>query len=400
MIAPSKHITRSVAAVGDVSSVHTWSGTPFHFWQAARSAGFAELPWRLNLSHFGWTRRWWTLGRILRGYRAGGFQYSSAFLEHACAEVPPELLATEIITFNQHFPTAANVAAAGGELNHYIDATFAAMTRGRALDLRLPPDVIARGCEQERANYAASRRIVTMARWAARSAIDECGVDPAKIFTILPGANFELPAATVLPDAPAPGRAGREREFVLGFVGMDWRRKGLELAVDVRDELARRGWKTLVLAAGDAPSELTQRPGVRFVGRIDKARDPGTFLQFLLGCDVGCLFSGNEALGISTLEFLRAGVPVAGFAHQGLDDTLPPDAGFRFSPEATAPEVAAVFDSYLRNEAQQAEFRRGARAWSPLVTWERCVAEMQELWETGTVRRPVRLWLGQVETGQ
>ena len=385
---------RSVAAVGDVASVHAWSGIPFHFWQAARAAGFAELPWQLDLARFDWPRKAWTLGRLLRGHRPGGFQYSDAFLARACAQVPPELLATEIITFNQHFPPVRAVAAAGGELNHYIDATFAAMTDHRALDLRLPPDIAARGREQERANYAESRRVVTMARWAARSAVDECGVDPAKVFTILPGANFDWPAGTALPDAPAPGRAGREREFVLGFVGMDWRRKGLPLVVEVRDALAHRGWRTLVLAAGDAPPELTRQPGVRFVGRIDKAREPGAFVRFLLGCDVGCLFSDNEALGISTLEFLRAGVPVAGFAHQGLDDTLPPDAGFRFSPGASAEEAADALDGYLWDEARQAEYRRCARAWSPLVTWERCVAEMRELWDTGAIRHPVRPWLG------
>lgn len=390
---------RSVAAVGDAASVHAWSGIPFHFWRAARAAGFAELPWRLDLSRFGWPRRFWTLERLLRGRRPGGFQYSDAFLDRACAQVPPELLASEVITFNQHFPPARAIAAAGGELNHYIDATFAAMTDGRALDLHLPPDIAARGRERERANYASSRRVVTMARWAARSVVEECGADAAKVATILPGANFDLPADAAPPEAPAPGRAGREREFVLGFVGMDWRRKGLPLIVDVRAELARRGWKVLVLAAGDAPERLTRRPGVRFVGRIDKAREPGAFLRFLLGCDVGCLFSGNEALGISTLEFLRAGVPVAGFAHQGLDDTLPPDAGFRFPPGAAAGEVADVFDAYLRDETRQAECRRCARAWSPLVTWERCVAEMRELWDTGAVRHPVRPWLG-LEVGR
>lgn len=388
------HPVRSVAAVGDVESVSAWSGIPFFFWKAARLAGFAELPWRLDLSRFAWPRRYWTLQRLLRGHRPGGFQYSDAFLGRACAQMPQTLLSTEIITFNQHFPPARSVSAAGGELNHYIDATFAAMTNRRALDLHLSVDIAARGCEQERANYSTSRRVVTMARWAARSAVGECGVDAAKVSTILPGANFDLPADAVLPEAPAAERAGREREFVLGFVGMDWRRKGLGLIVDVRDALARRGWKTLVLAAGEAPEELTRRPGVRFMGRIDKAHEPTAFLRFLLGCDVGCLFSNNEALGISTLEFLRAGVPVAGFAHQGLADTLPPDAGFRFDLNTDAIQIADVFEAYLRDEARQAEFRRNARLWSPLLTWERCVGEMQELWHTGNVSVPVRPWLG------
>lgn len=384
--------SRSVAAVGDVADVHAWSGIPFHFWRAAQAAGFAEQPWRLDLARLHGRRRWWNLGRVLRGLGVGGFQYSDAFLKAACAQIPRELFGTEVITFHQHFPPASAVTAAGGKISHYIDATFAAMTSRRALDLRLPPDVVARGREAERANYHAGRHVVTMARWAARSVVEDCGIDTGKVHTILPGANFELPADFVLPGAPAPGRAGKERDFILGFVGMDWRRKGLALLVEVRDELARRGWKTLVLAAGAAPEALAKRPGVRFVGRIDKTQDPLTFVRFLTGCDMGCLFSDNEALGISTLEFLRAGVPVAGFAHQGLDDTLPPDASFRVQLGADPEAIAEQFEDYLRDELRQATYRAAARAWSPLVSWERCISEMRELWETDTVRQPVRLW--------
>ena len=34
---------------------------------------------------------------------------------------------------------------------------------------------------------------------------------------------------------------------------------------------------------------------------------------------------------MSVLEFLRAGVPVAGYAVEGPAETLPPDAGLRFA---------------------------------------------------------------------
>jgi glycosyltransferase involved in cell wall biosynthesis len=386
---------KSIAAVGDVTDPGCWSGIPFHFWRAAHAPGFAEIPWRLDLKQIRGLRYYWNACRLLHGLKVGGFQYSKEFFDYACAAVPLAYLRTEIISFHQHFPPHVQVTAGGGSLNHYLDATFAALTSNRGLNLRLPPDVVARGREQENANYAASQRVITMARWAARSVIEDCGVDAAKVSTILPGANFDLPAGDEsLPEVTAPGRAGRERQFVLGFVGMDWKRKGLEFLVSVRDNLAKRGYRTLIMAAGNAPRDLRERRGVQFVGRIDKYNDQVAFLRFLTACDLGCLFSTNESLGISTLEFLRAGVPVAGFAHQGLEDTLPPDAGFRFPLGTSSAEVVDVFEAYLRDEAQQASFRRNARAWSPLMTWERCVAEMQELWQTGEVRAPVRLWLG------
>lgn len=348
-------------------------------------------PWRVDLSRINWQRYVWNMGAIVRG-GTGGFQYSKWFLDLAEKQISIDLRATEIITFNQHFPRARTVIHAGGILNHYLDAPFVALASARGLDLHLPKSVVKGALALERENYAASQRIIAMARWAAEAVVRECGVPEAKVHVILPGANLKIPTGWNFP-FPS-GRPGRERDFVLGFIGKDWRRKGLPLLVSVRDELKRRGWRTHVLAAGEAPPKLQRREGVEFAGFIDKCSDPASFLNFLTACDVGCLFSEREAFGISILEFLRAGVPVAGFAHEGPADSLPPDAGFRFSLGTGTVAVADQFEKYLQDELKQAEFRKNARRWSELVTWERCVHEFQELWATGTIAHPVEPWRG------
>jgi len=382
---------RSIAAVGDVADINCWSGIPYYFWQAAKRSGFAGDPWRVDLGSITWQRIAWNSWQKTLG-KGGGFQYSGWFLDLIESQIPRELFSTEIISFNQHFPRAASVTKARGILNHYIDAPFVALASGQGLDLRLPKQVVERACAKERENYAASQRVITMARWAADVVVRECGVPSEKVHVILPGANLDLP-----PDwefkAPV-GRAGVDRDFILGFVGKDWMRKGLPMIIDVRDELVRRGWKAKVCAAGNAPAELSNRAGVEFVGFIDKRSDPAAFLRFLSACDVGCLFSEREALGISPLEFLRAGISVAGYAHEGPADTIPPDAGFRFQLDDTAETIADRLVTFLKDETAQAAYRQGAQHWSMLVTWDRCVSEMIELWETGTIAKPVRPWLG------
>jgi glycosyltransferase involved in cell wall biosynthesis len=384
--------TRSIAAVGDVSSPSCWSGTPFHFLEAARRSGFVTNPVRIDLTKLHWPRRVWNLKQLLLGLGRGGFQYSDRFLDLIEAQVPPALWQGEVVSFNQHFPRAATVAHAGGRLSHYLDAPFAALVTGGGLDLRLPPAITRRALAQERENYAASERVITMARWAAEAIVSGCGVAAEKCHVILPGANFDLPEDWEFTGPET--RAGRDRDFTLGFIGKDWRRKGLPYLLDLRDQLARRGWRVRVLAAGTAPPELIARPGLEFAGYLDKRKNAAAFHEFLTRCDLGCLFSEREALGISTLEFLRAGVPVAGFAHEGLADTLPPDAGFRFAPGTPPEEAADQLEAYLENESRQADFARNAQRWSPLVSWERCVREFEELWKTGTVSRPVQLWRG------
>lgn len=387
---------RSIAAVGNVSDIQSWSGIPFHFWQAGVAAGYSMEPWRVNLGRNTLRRYLWNSGQMLRGQR-GGFQYSPWFLGALESQIPDDQWTGEILSFNQHFPRVSSVHRRGGELSHYLDAPFAALATGRGLDLQLPKRVVQNALELERENYASSRRVITMARWAAEVVVRECGVAEEKVGVILPGANLALPDDWHFPSPN--GRAGRERDFTLGFVGKDWLRKGLPLLVAVRDELSRRGWRVRVRAAGDAPSEMQRREGVEFVGYLDKHKNTPAFLDFLSTCDVGCLFSEREAFGISTLEFLRAGIPVVGFAHEGPADSLPPDAGFRFSLGCSSQEIADRLEEYLRYEEAQWEFRSNARKWSELVTWERCIREFQEFWTTGVVAKPVRPWQGLMHSG-
>ena len=385
-------MNRSIAAVGDVTSQSTWSGIPWFFWQACLQAGFATVPWRPDLQAAKKPRLFWNLKRLLVGKKSGGFQYSTAFLDLLEQQVPRELKQSEVITFHQHFPRARTIQSAGGVISHYVDAPFAALVTGRGLDLKIPQDIVRHGLEAEKENYALSQRVITMGRWAADVMREECGVDAAKLHTILPGANMALPTDWTFPNFREG--AGRTRDFVLGFVGKEWERKGLPRVLDLRDELARRGWRVAVHAAGLTTHMFEGRTGLRNVGFIHKLEDPARFLAFLVGCDLGCLFSQREALGISTLEFLRAGVPVAGFAHEGIADTLPPDAGFRFDLSQSISEKADILDDYLKDEAKQYAFYQGARCWSPLLSWDRCVQEFQELWETSTICNPVRPWLG------
>jgi glycosyltransferase involved in cell wall biosynthesis len=370
---------RSVAVVGDVADPCAWSGIPYHFWRAGRRAGFISDPVRLDVAAMTWPRRRWAAGRLVNGRRPSGFQYSQAFLNRAEAQIPRELLAGEIISFSQHFPRAEAVRRAGGRISYYIDATFASLSSGRGLNLRLPPDVVERTRRLERDNYEAADRVVTMARWTADSVIHDCGINADRVCTILPGANLELPDGW-RPPWREVGQPGRDRPFVLGFVGKDWRRKGLPFLCDARDELANRGWSVVVRAAGAAPAEFASRPGVEVIGYLDKRAGCEAFVDFLASCDVGCLFSEREALGISTLEFLRVGVPVAGYAIEGPADTLPPDAGFRFAAGTPSQAIAERLEAYLKNESEQAAFEAAARACSAALTWDRCVGEFERVW--------------------
>src|SRR5690606_40931811 len=134
-------------------------------------------------------------------------------------------------------------------------------------------------------------------------------------------------------------------------------------------ELAKRGYKVKIRLIGSRPSDLEENGTIEVTGFIDKHSQMERFVHLVSTCDIGCLFSTSEALGISTLEFLRTGVPVAGFYHQGLKDTLLKGASFRFKPDARPEEEADGFEQFIRNDDLRPELQGEAWNYSNEVTW-------------------------------
>jgi len=382
------NVPRSVALLGDVMDIDCFGGAPRRFFDAAQRAGFAQHAWRIDLGRLRIPRAIWNLQRKLRGLGWGGFQFSAACRQRSLRQIPRELWATDVISFQQHFPPPQPLLEAGGRLNLYVDATYAQLFPAYGVDRDWSARTRAEAIAYEKEVFAAATRIVASQSWTLRSLLVDYGIPAHKCTAILPGPNY--PAHPGLVPAAGPGRAGVDRPFVLGFIGKDWRRKGLTFLLEVAAALQRMGWRVAVRAIGFRATELDfpAPAGLECLGFIDKEREFGPFLH---SCDVGCLFSEAEAAGIAVLEFLGAGVPAAGFTVNGLADLLPPDAGFRFGPRTGAGEVAERFAAFLRDPDRQAEMRGAAARWSPQLTWDRCVGEFREYWETGAIKAPVRL---------
>jgi glycosyltransferase involved in cell wall biosynthesis len=378
---------RSIAAYGDVLDPNHFGGAPWQFFEEARRQGFAQHGWRVDTRKLRNHRLAWTAGQLLRGRRPGGFQYSSAYRAAALAQIPRQLLGTEVISFHQTFPASAPIVHAGGEINFYIDATFTQLFPSYGLDRQIDRRTLREAIDYERDAFSAARRVVVNQFWAYRSLISDYNLDPRKCAVILPAANY--PIHPGLSPVMLEGRAGRDRPFVLGFIGKDWRRKGLMFLDQVAAQIRAKGWKVAVTAIGFPAEELPPGSGIECLGFIDKRTQFGPFLH---RCDVGCLFSNAEAAGTAVLEFLGVGVPVAGFTVNGLADLLPSEAGFRFGAETPAGDVADVFHRYLQDENRQERFRAEAQRLAPSLLWERCIREFRELWETGTLRNPFRLY--------
>jgi glycosyltransferase involved in cell wall biosynthesis len=366
-----------VAAVGNVLDVNCWSNIPYYFYQSGNQAKLFNQPWSLNLEKLNFQRRVWNMKQLVSGKGTGGFQYSKSFLEKAEKQIPIEYLSSSIISLNQTFPRAQTIKKNGGKIYYYIDITLHDLFNEPDYGIQISEAMKIQALNTERENYQQAEAVVSMGSWVKNSLVTYYDLPENKIHTILPGANIALSPYTQIKGF-VPG-AGIERDLVLGFVGKDWKRKGLPLLLEVSEILMTKGYKVKTKLIGNCPVELLHNKSIEYTGFIDKQSDSEKFREIVSSCDIGCLFSTSEALGISTLEFLRLGIPVAGFYHQGLKDTLLEGASFRFSIENSAFLIAAELEKYMRNESLQTEMKLKAIEYSRFVTWERCIQEWSKL---------------------
>jgi glycosyltransferase involved in cell wall biosynthesis len=365
----------SVAAVGSVSSKSTFSGTPYHFWATAKSMGYVVHPWEPDMSVVGFDRKLWNLGRLVRFQRPGGYQYSPQFEEKLIRQIPHSLLKTSVISFNQHFPSPDVVHQNGGKLSFYIDATFRQLLDRYGINDQVGASIRDATLKSEARRFEKADHIFTMQQWAKDSVVNDYGISSDKVNVVLPGANIMFdPAykATMKDDEPFT----KAKPLVLGFVGKDWKRKGLLTLVAVRDILATRGHHVVVRCAGFAPEDFDGRPGVEFSGFIDKHNNYSAFISFLESVDIGCLFSEAEFSSISVLEFISVGRPVSGYVVDGMGDLFMPELSIRHMPGDTLEKIADGFERYITDATFRSSLKKAALGKCEYVRWPRAVMEV------------------------
>ena len=174
-----------------------------------------------------------------------------------------------------------------------------------------------------------------------------------KICVVIP------PAFSGGPSSPRTRDAG----FTLGFIGADWRRKGLLKALEIFRRLRSDDPRWTMLVAGNAPDRLpshlvsTLPEGASVVGRVD-AQD------FFARIDMLLHPAREEPFGMVVGEALSAGVPAVVSDRCGCVDHLSAEG------LAVVPLEAGTGDwarACLQARASRAGLQ-GPRSWSQVAT--------------------------------
>lgn len=169
-----------------------------------------------------------------------------------------------------------------------------------------------------------------------------------------------------------------ESDTVAVFVGGEWRRKGLDLAIQAVGQLRQKDVKLLVLGK-DA-----EQP--RFEGLAMEAgvRDRVLFLGFrtdvaeaMAASDIFLFPSWYEAFSLATIEAAACGLPILATKINGAEDFVVPGENGNFI-EHDPKQIAAVLAPLIDSKADQRRMGENARrAVEQSYTWDR-VAKMTE----------------------
>ena len=364
-----------VTSLGNCGDPSFHGGIPYYFFQAGKQKQHFQQVYHpeVNLNYVK-KRNYWRLKRLIGFKMPKGFQYSFNFLNTLDHRIPLELKPSCWISFNQVFPLAEDIKKQGGLIFYYIDATLINLKNNPDYNLSIAHDIWEEAFQREKKNYQHADKIVIRSSWIKETLKSAYKIPANKIIHILPGANF--PEKIKI----KPKKSKKADDLIiLGFIGKDWKRKGLPLVVDIKNQLKARGLKVKINVIGYLPDYMYKDPDINYKGFINKSTQLNDFVSVVQECDLGTLFSTTEAFGLSAFEFIRLGVPVAGYDHQGLKDSIPLSAGFRYDLQMSADQIANQLFNYFMDKHSQASKINGAMTLAAKVTWKRCIDEWKVL---------------------
>lgn len=234
-------------------------------------------------------------------------------------------------------------------------------------------DMLSRSIEQMQAVTVRGMRkasaLIYSSAWAAQSAINEYHIDPRKVHVVPMGANFDDP-----PDEEIIERKKRSGVCKLLFVGVDWQRKGGEIAFETLLALAQLGIPAELTVCGCMPPKNRSHPDMKIIPYLDK-NDPLQYeklAQLYQEVDFLLLPTRNECFGIVFCEANAFGLPAITTCTGGVPEVVRNgENGFVLPLHARGDAYALLIASLYRDEAQYAQLVLSSRAaYDERLNWD------------------------------
>ena len=155
----------------------------------------------------------------------------------------------------------------------WTDATFAGMVGLYPNFSKLPQWMLKAGHRIEALALQKCKLAIYSSEWAAQTAITYYSIDPQKVKVVPFGANIECHRTPEDIEALITARSKHLCRLI--FLGVDWYRKGGDIALEIATQLNQQGLPTQLTVVGcQAPQDIDCPKYVEFLGFINKASEP------------------------------------------------------------------------------------------------------------------------------
>jgi glycosyltransferase involved in cell wall biosynthesis len=337
----------------DSKDVADWSGSNFYINKTLKDVGFETIPIG-NLKegpHFLSTKVKSAVYRLLFSKRYQRLRNPS-LLKYLCGQVDDSLSSSDYDAVLSTDPCTLSHLRTEKPIIYWSDATFVGLLNFYPDFVNLCDETIQDGNRMEQLTLSKCRLAVFSSQWAADTALKYYDVDPRKVKVVPFGANIECDR-----NAAEIAKITSRKEFGLCkllFIGVDWVRKGGDMAVQVAERLNQKGLKTELHIVGTQPPRVLPS-FVKQHGFISKKTGQGrNFLDSLLKeshflilpskaecCAV--VFAEASSFGLPSLATNVGGIPTA--IHNGKN-------GQTFSPQ-DGPDKYCVYVSKLMSDKRK-----------------------------------------------
>ena len=173
-----------------------------------------------------------------------------------------------------------------------------------------------------------------------------------------------------------------EQEIVLLFVGGEWNRKGLRLAIEAVSKAEHRN--TVLIVAGDDPERATYRDLAKQLGVADRIRWLGfrkDIAYLYAAADIFVFPSAYEAFSLATIEAAATGLPVIMCDICGAHELLGDGSGGRIV-ERNPQAIAVAIDELASDTELRQRLGNEARAKvERLFNWDRIAERTEAFYE-------------------
>lgn len=342
----------------------SWSGTSYYSYQQITRKYPVEI---FTFKWPGYLREWLTtqksLNRILFGKHTS-VEFLAAYAKYFSRRLDAELKKRPVdLLFVSASPQLFAYAKTKIPIIFMIDATFQQIQAYYPYFSNLAACNIKQGIELDRLAFKRADHCMLASEWNKASAVRDYGMDPGKITVVPCGANLDM--------IPEGSELVHERSNAcrLLFIGVEWERKGGQIALDTFRMLKKRNFHARLTIVGCIPpdfeKEQFQNEGINVIPYLDK-NEPGDsarlhellkqtdlfFLPTRAEC-AGVVFSESSAFGIPSITTDTGGV--CSYVENGINGFALP---LKASVEDYAEKIIEVFSDpnryrELRNSSKK-----------------------------------------------